>query len=376
MKIVHVFHHYWPVVGGLENAVKALAEEQARLGHEVHVVTSAYGTERRPREEEIGGVHVHRVKATRLGYPDLTLPREYPDVLKDADVVHGHSHNSMFSVKMVEQAKRRGARTAMYFMAVDSLRDHPNPLVRTLGPIYAGNNLRKAMKAANIKLVKSMRDAKILKEKYGVDDVIYVPDGVDERIVSAPNMAEKFREKYGVVDSFVVYIGRLHPMKGVHVLIKAMSFVVKEVRDAKAVLAGPGDQRPYRELAERLGLRNAVMFLGYIDEDEKIATLDASTALVLPSLSDYVEVFSIVTSEAWARRRPVIASAVGEMPYRLRHMENGILVPPRDPKALADAIAMLLSDKGLAEKLGANGIKEVRTWGEIAKEVLELYEKR
>ncbi|MCX8137678.1 glycosyltransferase [Pyrobaculum aerophilum] len=49
MKIVHVHHHYWPVVGGLENAVKALAEEQARLGHEVHVVTSAYGAEGRPR---------------------------------------------------------------------------------------------------------------------------------------------------------------------------------------------------------------------------------------------------------------------------------------------------------------------------------------
>jgi len=78
MKIVHINHHYWPVIGGLENVVKALAEGIAKLGHEVHVITSTYGAEGRPKEETVNGVNVHRVRSVRLGYPDLTYPLEYP----------------------------------------------------------------------------------------------------------------------------------------------------------------------------------------------------------------------------------------------------------------------------------------------------------
>mgnify|MGYP001770757593 CR=1 FL=1 len=374
MKIIHVIHSYWPVVGGIENAVKSLAEEQAKLGHEVHVVASAYGTGDRPREEVVNRVNIHRIKAVRLmGYPDLTLPLEYPNILKDADIVHGHSQNSLFTVKMLEYARKHGVKTAIYFMAIDALDDHPNPIIRLIGPIYARKNLYKAIETTDIKLAKSIRDVKMLREKYHVDDVYYVPDGVSDYIINAPNMAEEFRGRYGINGPFVVYVGRLHPMKGIHVLIKAMAHVVREVKDAKAVIVGPGDQKPYRQLANKLGLNNAVVFLGYVDEDAKIGAIDASTALVLPSISNYVEVFSIVTSEAWARQKPVIASAVGELPYRIRHMENGILVPPKDPKALANAITTLLNDKELAKKVGARGREEVKTWSEIAKQINELY---
>jgi len=63
MKIVHIHHHYWPVIGGLENVVKALAEGMAKLGHEVHVITSNHGTTNKTGEEEINGVHVHRIRS-------------------------------------------------------------------------------------------------------------------------------------------------------------------------------------------------------------------------------------------------------------------------------------------------------------------------
>jgi glycosyltransferase involved in cell wall biosynthesis len=106
MKIIHVQHHYWPVVGGLENVVKALAEGMTKLGHEVHVITSIYGAEGRPKEEIINGVYVHRIRSIRLGYPDLTYPLSYPvDVLKNADIIHGHSHNSLFTSRLLRRLK-------------------------------------------------------------------------------------------------------------------------------------------------------------------------------------------------------------------------------------------------------------------------------
>jgi glycosyltransferase involved in cell wall biosynthesis len=373
MKIVHVSTHYYPFIGGLERAVQKLAEELAKMGHEVHVITSRFGAEDRPKEEVINGVYVHRVKALRTRFPDLTYPLEYAEkVIRDADIVHGHSQNSLFTVKVIEKAKKLGIKTAMYFMAVDALYDHPNPLVRFLGPYYASHMLKKAIALSNIRLVKSFRDLEILRNRYGVE-AIYVPDGVSEGIVNAPNMAEEFRERYGVQESFVVYIGRLHRLKGVDILIKAMSIAVKEYPRLRAVIIGPGDPKPYKELARRLGIESNVVFLGYVDEKTKIGALDASIALVLPSICSYVEVFSIVISEAWARNKPVIATTVGEIPYRVKHMINGILVPPKNPQKLAEAIITLLNDENLRTKLGTEGKKSISTWSEIATKITSIY---
>jgi glycosyltransferase involved in cell wall biosynthesis len=343
------------------------------MGHEVHVITSRFGAGNRSKEEVINGVYVHRVKALRLHFPDLTYPLEYAEkVIRDADIVHGHSQNSLFTVKIVEKAKKLGIKTAMYFMAVDALHDHPNPLVRFLGSFYASHMLKKAIAMTDIRLVKSFRDLEILRNRYGVE-VLYAPDGVSEEVVNAPNMAEEFRMRYKIQEPFVVYIGRLHRLKGVDVLIKAMSIAVKEHSKLRAVIIGPGDQKPYRELAQRLGMENNVVFLGYVDEKTKIGALDASIALVLPSICNYVEVFSIVISEAWARNKPVIATAVGEIPYRVKHMTNGLLVPPKSPKALAEAITMLLQNKELAIKLGVEGKKEIIAWREVATKMLNAY---
>jgi glycosyltransferase involved in cell wall biosynthesis len=373
MKIVHVHPHYWPVVGGLENVVRALAEGMAKLGHEVHVVTSPYGAGGRPGEEEVNGVLVHRVKSARLHYPDLTYPLSYPlEALKGADIVHGHSQNSLFNVKVIEKAKKLGAKTVIHFMAVDALNDHPTPWVRFLGSFYANYMVKKAIELSDIRLVKSFRDLEILRSKYGAE-AHYIPDGVSEEIVNAPNMAEEFREKYGIHEPFAVYIGRLHKLKGVDILIKAVSIAVKDCPKLKVVIIGPGDQKPYRELAQRLGVKNNVVFLGYLDEKTKIGALDASIALVLPSVCNYVEVFSIVISEAWARNKPVIASAVGEIPYRVKHMVNGLLVTPRNPGALAGAMTLLANDKELSRKLGTEGRKNVSTWDEIANKLIKIY---
>jgi glycosyltransferase involved in cell wall biosynthesis len=375
MRIVHIIHHYWPFVGGIENVVKALAEGMARLGHEVHVVTSTYGAEGRPREETVNEVHVHRVRSVRLGYPDLTYPLEYPThLLKSADVVHGHSQNSLFTVKMIEKAKKFGAKTAIHFMAVDALNDHPNLVVRLLGPLYGRKAALRAIRSSYVKLVKSLRDKEMLKNRYGID-AAYVPDGVDERLLTAPNKAEEFKAQYNIDGPFVVYVGRIHRLKGIDVLIKAISMAAKE-EPITAVIIGPGDQKPYMKLADRLGVGRNVVFTGYVSEEVKIGALDASTALVLPSVSNYVEVFSLAITEAWARGKPVTASAVGEVPYRVRHMVNGLLVPPRNPKALADAMLQLVRDRKLGEKLGAEGRKNIRVWDEIVDELIKIYTKK
>jgi len=376
LRITYVIHSYWPAVGGLETVAKMLSEHLASMGHEVYVITSKYGAKDRPSYEIVNGVHVYRIKAFRPGFPYLTYPLEIPkEVLIRADMVHGHIHNSIFTLKILENAKRVGTKTATYFMSVDAFRDHTNLFVRLLGPIYSKYTVEKALEISDIKLVKSFRDQEILKTRYK-EETIYVPDGIHEDLLKMPYMAESFRMKYNLYDPFVVYVGRLHKFKGIDILVRAMALVKKESPELKAVIVGPGDQTPYLRLVERLEIKDKVFFTGYVDETTKVGAIDASLALILPSISDNVEAFSLAISEAWARGKAVIASAVGEIPYRVKHLINGALVPPRDPKALAEMIIKLYYDSDLLKKLSLEGRKEpLLTWDQVVDNLLKIYQK-
>ncbi|MGC8949505.1 MAG: glycosyltransferase [Thermoprotei archaeon] len=71
--------------------------------------------------------------------------------------------------------------------------------------------------------------------------------------------------------------------------------------------------------------------------------------------------------------KPVIASATGEIPYRVKHMINGLLVPSRDPAALAEAIVTQAQDKELGRRLGTEDRKSVFTWDELVNKLLSIY---
>ncbi|MEM4469168.1 MAG: glycosyltransferase family 4 protein [Candidatus Nezhaarchaeales archaeon] len=378
MKIVHTYHSYYPVLGGLEKVVQKLAEEQAKLGHEVHVITSQASAKNSPTEEVLNNVYVHRVKAWRLHYPDLTIPRDLNEsLIRGADVVHAHSQNSLFNMIITKRAKSLGAKVAVHFMAVNAFRDHPSILVRCLGPMYGKWMVKEALKVADLKLVKSFRDMMILRDEFGVKtgDLHYVPDGVNEELLTMPSLESEFRMKYDLNDDIVLFIGRLHPLKGIEVLLKAMPYVIKAKQDVKFVFIGPGDFKRYIGIANKLGIRDRALFLGFVDEHTKMGAIDSSVCLVLPSICNYVEVYPLVISEAWARGKPVVASNVGGIPYRVKHMVNGILVPPKDPKALAEAILKLLEDRMLAAKMGLEGKRELKMWSEIAFTLVDLYER-
>jgi glycosyltransferase involved in cell wall biosynthesis len=359
----------------MERVVQNVAEEQAKLGHEVHVITSYNVARNSLAEEKLNKVYVHRVRSLRLGYPDLTYPLDYPvDILKNADIVHGHSQNSLFTVKVIERAKRFGVKTMMHFMAVDALNDHPNSLVRLIGPHYSMWALLKAIKSSDVKLVKSYRDRELLRNKYNVD-AIYVPDGVPDYFFTAEKAdPNEFRKKFGIKqEKIFLFIGRMHKLKGPHILVKALKYIEEDVA---VVFIGPdgGYLRETLDLVERIGVKDRVYMLSYVDEETKIKALDSAIALILPSIADFAEVYSIVISEAWARGKPVIASKVGEIPYRVKQDVNGILVDPSDPKKLAEAMLKVAHNNELVKEMGRNGRKYVLSWKEIVAKLIQLYE--
>ena len=135
MIIVHIHRTAWPVLGGVERAIQRICEELIKIGHEVHIVTSAYGVRNKVKCEEFDGIHIHRVKALTLHFPDLTIPREIPrDILKKADIIQGWSQNSYFTYRICEEAKRLGKRIIMYFLGIDYLRHHYNSCLLYTSP--------------------------------------------------------------------------------------------------------------------------------------------------------------------------------------------------------------------------------------------------
>lgn len=373
MRIAHVIHSYFPRVGGIERAVQYLAEEQAKLGHEVMVITSNVDVASSPKIETINRVSVVRLESRKLLYSDLTIPREEPPI-EGVDIIHVHSQNSLFSVIVAEKLKdRMHNKVAFHFMAIDTFRDHPNLFIRLIAPYYGKRNTRKALKMADLSLVRSIRDLEILKKTYGVD-AEYLPDAVPEHYFTIKKgNPDDFRKKFGIKqEKIFLFIGRMHRLKGPHILVKALRNVDEGVA---AVFIGPdgGYLKGTLDLAERIGVRDRVYMLGFVDEETKMQALDSATALVLPSVADHVEVYSIVISEAWAREKPVITSRVGEIPYRVKQDVNGILVDPSNPNMLAEAMLKVAHDEELAKEMGGNGRKDVLSWREVASRSIQLY---
>jgi glycosyltransferase involved in cell wall biosynthesis len=145
------------------------------------------------------------------------------------------------------------------------------------------------------------------------------------------------------------FIGRLSDQKGCEFLIRALPQVIAKHPDARLVIVGDGPERPKLEtLAAQLGAADSIQFAGYQPEPSK--AILSSSLIAIPSIYDP---FPLVTLEVMALGRPVVGSAVGGIPEAVEDGRTGILVPPRDPSALATAIVRLLDSPELRRQMGA-----------------------
>jgi glycosyltransferase involved in cell wall biosynthesis len=145
-------------------------------------------------------------------------------------------------------------------------------------------------------------------------------------------------------EPIIVCVARLHEQKGLDVLLEAAALVPR----GRFVLVGDGPERPALERqAAALGVAERVSFLGVRhDVPELVAAADV---FVLPSV---YEGTSLALLEAMASGAPIVATHIGGTDELVRPNESALLVPPRDPRALADALRRLLGDPGLGQLLG------------------------
>ena len=188
------------------------------------------------------------------------------------------------------------------------------------------------------------------------EKVRLIPNGVDLRRFDPKLSGEAVRKKLNLEGEQVVFTLRHHrPVYGITHLLLAAKLVLRERKDAIFVVGGDGPLLNYhRELAGKLGISSNVVFTGKIPRDEVPHYYAASDVVVVPSLQ---EAWGLVATEAMACGKPGVASRVGGLPDQVIDGFNGFLVPPRDPKALADRILYLLETPSEARRMGLNGRK-------------------
>lgn len=145
-------------------------------------------------------------------------------------------------------------------------------------------------------------------------------------------------------------VGRLTEQKGFDLVIRALPRILAQAPTARVVIAGHGsDEAALRQLAMAEGVEEQVEFVGPLSHEGVYRLMNRATLVLMPSR---YEPFGLVALEAAQMARPVVASRVDGLAEVVSDGETGLLIPPEDPDALAEAVLTLLRDPALAERVG------------------------
>src|SRR5690606_13815125 len=163
----------------------------------------------------------------------------------------------------------------------------------------------------------------------------------------------------------IVCNGTFYEVKGHRYLIAACRLLAKWGVEFRCRMIGDGPLRDQLEqLAHQEGVADCIEWLGHLPRHDVANQLRWASVLVAPSIPASCgrrEGIPVVLMEAMASGVPVIASRISGIPELIEHGETGLLVPPRDPQRLAEAMQLLHFDAELAEHLAANGRQKVAT---------------
>jgi glycogen(starch) synthase len=153
-------------------------------------------------------------------------------------------------------------------------------------------------------------------------------------------------------------LGRLVKEKGVDVMLDAFPSVLTHYPNTRLVIGGDGPEMPYLEQqALRLGVRDAVDFMGWVAPDKVAELMNTSSVVIMPSRG---EAHPLVSLEAAMMNRPIVATRVGGLPEVVTDQETGILIGSDDSNALSEAIVFLLDQPEIATHMGQEARRRAR----------------
>lgn len=382
--------------GGMNVYVRELTRQLGRLGVHVDVFT-------RSQDEHVPHVlhdlgYGNRVVHVPAG-PEVPCPKEemagyIPEFVAGVaefarsknlkyDLIH--SHYWMSGVAALELSEAWNAPVVHMFHTLGLMKQR---VARGPGEAegdYRLNGERQVLRRADRIIAATPAELAQLQWLYGADvkKIVIIPPGVDvSRFYPIPN--DEAKEVIGVppCEQMLLFVGRIEPLKGIDILIRAISLLhARNICVCLAVIGGDPDSGPQgttaemarlKEMREQAGLENLVTFLGKRGQDTLPYYYSAAEVVVVPS---HYESFGMVALEAMACGTPVVASEVGGLAFLVQDGITGFTVPVDEPEALADRLAQIILTPGLRDRLGEQALQVARqyAWENIATRMLALY---
>jgi phosphatidyl-myo-inositol alpha-mannosyltransferase len=362
MKIGLVSPYVYPLPGGVTEHVRYLYEGLRLRGHDVRIITSSHGLQRSSEGDVIrlgkgfsmpanGSVGTVTLSPRYMSQVRKMLDRERFDVL------HFHEPFVPFlSLVLLRQSTSVNIATFHAYAGFSPSYEFGS---RVLGSYADRLHGRIAVSAA----------ARHFIDRFFPGDYKVIPNGVDvDRYRKAVPLA---RWQDGTRN--LLFVGRHEPRKGLIELLKAFRILRKTGCDCRLLVVGSGPQeREARRyvMTRRLG---GVEFLGRVSDDEKAQLFKTADVYVSPATGR--ESFGIVLLEAMAAGTAIVCSDIHGYKGVVRRGTDGLLVPPRKPKALAAAIGSLLADDELRARMGRSGMlrAEEFSWDRVTAKVEDYY---
>jgi glycosyltransferase involved in cell wall biosynthesis len=242
---------------------------------------------------------------------------------------------------------------------------------------YRGGEAGAFLERAHERVRRPLRRCAVLAVPSGFLQAVFERHGIRAEIL--PNIIDLSRFRPAARErtrgAHLMVARNLEPIYDNATAIRALALVRRFRGEARLTIAGTGpDESALRRLTEELGLTDAVCFAGHLDRDAMAALYRESDIALNPSTVDNMP-NSIL--EALASGVPVVSTHVGGVPYIVQDGKSALLVPPRDPQAMATAILRLLDRSGVAESLASAGraVATRYTWERVAGVLTDIYDR-
>lgn len=363
MRILRVVADLYPsVVGGLSLHAHEMSRLQAKEGHDVTVLTYMNGSGETTSENR-DGYHIIRSSASRHLFGNRISLSQLPFLLKhwdSYDIVHAHSHLFFSTVVCAIVRKFRSTPLVVTSHGLVS-QTAPQWLQRLYLPTIGRWIFRTA--DAIICYTTAERDQLIdLGVSPGKIHIIH--NGIDTSVFTPSSTTSPKKQ--------ILWIGRFTPGKGVDYLLEGFGAFSRDFPDYILLMVGWG---PLKEecvrMIREMGLQDKIVLRDFIPNDELPQLYRESSIFILTSLEEGVPRTIL---EAMACGRPVVCTALPQLVDIITG--SGILIPTRDPGAVADALTELVTAPDLANKLGEAAREKIvsdYSWGDTVAKTLELY---
>jgi D-inositol-3-phosphate glycosyltransferase len=389
--------------GGMNVYVRDLSRELVRRGVYVDVFTRSQNPHLPHIMHSLGdrGRVIHIPTGPEEPYSKHKILHYLPEFVDNVlafaqregityDVIHSHYWLSGLAARELREAWSREGREAPIVQMFHTLGHIKNQIAAPSErePQQRTDGETEIVHFADHIVAATPAEVRQLVKYYGADrrKITVIPPGVDTELFH-PHSPEDAKSRLGVrpCDRMLLFVGRIEPLKGLDTLLRAMALLANECPTwahniCVAIIGGDPDTTENEELERlktiraELGITDLVVFLGARDQDKLHHYYSAAEMVIMPS---HYESFGMVALEAMACGTPVIASDVGGLAHLVRDGETGLHVPNGNPEALAGAIARLVEDHELRERLGqqAHQYAQQYSWECIADRMQALYRK-